>query len=44
MTYIADLIAFILFVLYVIETWKRKMWGLPVDSSKGEFKEGFQIG
>ena len=46
MTYIADPIGFILFmfVVYVIETWKRKMWGFPVDSGKEEFKEGFQIG
>ena len=46
LAYIADPIAFILFMLvvYVIDTWKREMWRLPVVSGKGEFKEGFQIG
>lgn len=30
-------------VMCVIDTGKRHMWGLTVDSSKGDFKEGFQI-
>lgn len=35
---------FVMFVLCVIDTRKRHMWGLPLDSSEGNFQEGFKIG
>lgn len=45
MAFIAEPIVFILFMFMVsvIDTWKRKSWGLPLDGSKGEFKEASKL-